>query len=652
MSSSGDYLAFGDLVLNGTGSIRPSGASYTVLSATGLAAPPTPRVTTARLAARPGMIVNDAGADKRVVTLACELSAMSHTALETELLRFAALLDPDLGEQYLYWTPLGGTARRIYAVLQNDAGAVLEVGGDSVANFQLQFLCADPYYEALTVTTTTADLTGTAAELSITNLGSTYSEPVITIEPTAGKTGGYSYKRWLAIYNRSGAQLSIYPTQISSQTGISGIEHATLVTAGKSMSGGEDLRVEVDGVEVDRWLDGTNTNSCKIWANLNFQVGATASLDETFAGGDTLASLTVDDVTGFPSSGILYNVTSGEAFTYTARDVGLNRFTGLTRSVKGTAAAAGAVGQTIAWIEHDIWLKYGNAAATAPDVDDDYEPAFELDLSSNLTWVYEEFGEDDGLRAGQWQQDILASNPEFYGGHHGATADPWIEMGTESGWGGVFNQEARYSLGNPCGILTANFTNGEFYAELFTNMYGRIQSRSATTDWRTEHSMNMAILGAWTAWSHDETLDSGSTFVGLMYAGAEASEQKLEVADVTVTLSTTGTPSLVLGAEQGAYDLDAVLTLVLDAVDQEAIRLQLTMALDQTLEVDCDNRTVTLLADESNQFQAISLRNPSVRSYWIRLPGDWDGGQVSSIRYDETGMAAVTLTVTHYARYV
>ena len=653
MSSQGDYIAFADLVLNGEGSIRPDGAAYTILSATGLAAPPTPRVTTARLAARRGMIISEVTVDKRVITLAGELSALSHEDLEAELFRFAALLDAALGEQWFYWTPLDGTARRISAVLQNNAGAILDVGGDASATFQLELLCADPYYEALTVTTTTADLTGTGDELSITHLGSTYTEPVITIKPTSAKSGGYSYKRWLAMWNQSGLQLSTYPVQISSQAGISGIDHAALVTAGKLQADGDDLRVEVDGVEVDRWLDGENTNSCKVWVNLTMGVGADTLLDETFGGGDTLSSLTVDDVTGFPASGVLYNVTTGEAFTYTARDDALQRFTGLVRAVKGTSAANGAVGNKIVWIEHDIWLKYGNATATAPSVDDDYEPAFELDLSSNLTWVYEEFGEDDGLRAAQWQRQPLRHTPTFYGGNRGATADPWQEMGARSAEVARINIEGRYYLNNPCRILTANFTNGESYYHWYVDLLMLIQSRTATGGWVQEYEIARGAADTWNSWSRNETLETGSVFVGLYLEGREGgTEQFLEVADVTVTLDSTRTPAIVYGDEQAVYDLDCTLTMIRDSVDYEAIGLALTMALNQTLEIDCEERTVTLLDDGSNQFQALTLLSPAVRTYWMKLEGDWDGGQVSSIRYDETGMAAVTLTSEHYVRYV
>ena len=109
-----------------------------------------------------------------------------------------------------------------------------------------------------------------------------------------------------------------------------------------------------------------------------------------------------------------------------------------------------------------------------------------------------------------------------------------------------------------------------------------------------------------------------------------------------------------VGSEVGGYELDVTLTLVDSGADQEAMRIQFTMDLNQTLEIDCNlgERTVTYLKDNTNQFQSRTLQSPTLRSYWFKLLGYWDGGKTMQLRYDETGVAAVTVVVLHYDRYL
>src|SRR4030042_1660518 len=102
------------------------------------------------------------------------------------------------------------------------------------------------------------------------------------------------------------------------------------------------------------------------------------------------------------------------AFTYTGKNNALQRFAGCIRAARGTAAGAHGLGDTVWWVQHDIWILYGNAAATAPTVDGNYEPAFELDDSVNTSWVYAEFGENDGLRTGQWSPKVVIDTPYPY----------------------------------------------------------------------------------------------------------------------------------------------------------------------------------------------------------------------------------------------
>ena len=654
---SGDYVAFGNLVLNSDNAVGRTGAIYTVTRAAGLGSLPRPRVVVTQLVSVAGAILSEADDDMRVIVLEGEVHAPSHELLMEELRRFKYELSTQRGERWLCWTPEGQPACKIGAVLQNDGAVALDTEDDTTAIFRLEFLCADPYWRSISSITASKSVTATGQTLSVTNHGTAYSEPIIRITPTQVKTGGYSYKRWLAIYNRVARALSNYPIQITSQDGISGLDHQALVGAGKSQADGDDLRVTVDGVQVDRWLDGVNTDTCKIWANLTFQPEQHVELVETFEHDAGVSSISVFSVAEMPAAGILYNPSSGEAFTYTAKDGALNRFTGITRAAKGTTAAKNWSGQQLYWVEHDVWLLYGNASATAPVVDNTVSPIFTLDHSTNVSWVYEIFRNDSEGRSGAWSYEQVVRNPDFYGTDHGGyTVGDYTELGiaivsmTEG-----YEVEGRFKVYNPCGITNANFTNGEknCYNVTYANWAAAIESSLNGSTWTTEYSIAVPSAdGQWEAWSRSEALTSGSLYAATSLAADHYAPHYLEAGDCTLTLNSAGTPGIVLGDEQGSYDLDVTITMVEDAVDGVAMRLQCTLDLNETLEVDCAERTVIYLADNSNQFQAGTLQSPFLRNYWFRLPGHWDGGKTVALRYDETGVAGVTLAAIYYDRYL
>ncbi len=365
-----------------------------------------------------------------------------------------------------------------------------------------------------------------------------------------------SSRWWMAIWNRAGRALNNYPIEVTSSAG-AGFNHAALVAAGRSRADGNDLQVEIDGVNVDRWMEESDTTHCKVWVTMTLQAPVTATLAAVYASGDTVATLTVDDTNGFPSSGILYNTHSGEAFTYTSTDAA--HFAGVARAARDTLAAVGEIGDTLVWIEHDVYFTFGDLTATPPSVNPHVKPAFRLDTSTNTVWDYAEFGEDDGLRIGQWVKQTIADSPTFYGGDRGATADPWEEIGIFTPYYGSNGPgRARWYAYNPCGIVGANFQNGERrsdsiwtdYADL---CYLAIQSSQDGTNWSSEYRIPVSDYDpvyTWLSWSRDEALDDGASYVALLdHDGSQygSATMHLEVSDVTLALNSSHTPGVVLG---------------------------------------------------------------------------------------------------------
>ncbi len=438
--------------------------------------------------------------------------------------------------------------------------------------------------------------------------------PVLRITPKQAKSSGYAYRRWVPVIWTVGQAYSKYPCMIGT------LDTAALVTAGKAQADGDDFRVLVDGTETDRWFgdSGTaqfNQTATKTWVNLDFQAGWEGTLEAAIGSGDTVDSIDVnEDISAVPSSGILvaYSGSDYEAFTYTGKNESERRFTGVSRAAKGTSALTLGAGASIYWVQHDVWLVYGNSGVGAPTQDDDYKPAFDLGDSTNTSWVYEGFGEDDGLRTGQWVRSVVDGSPTFYGGNHGASADPWIELGISASGAG----HGRIYMYNPCGITNANFTNGEKRSDNKNRYDAYIKSRvSGSSHWGVEYQIPFPMAdNVWESWSCDVGLASSSLCVALECYSEMGTTNDVEVADCTLTLNSSNVPTHEIGDEIGSYELDCIIA---NETTEEGIALNLTMGLE-TLEVDTDNETIILLADGSSQIQALTLIG-GARPNWLRL---------------------------------
>lgn len=476
---------------------------------------------------------------------------------------------------------------------------------------------------------------------TVNNGGMDDAYPILTIEPTGGLTGGYDYKRFIPLRWNVSTTYTAYPVDICND----GFDTSALIP-GKMQADGDDLRVWCDGVEIDRWLDGINTATTKVWCNLDFQTMWEGTIVAGIGAGDTVTTLDVNEaITGAPSSGILVIVTGAnyEVFTYTGKNNSLQRFTGVTRAAKGTTAIAHNADDVIWWCQHDLWILYGNAGAAAPVVDGDYEPAFELDHSTNVSWVYEEFGEDDGLRPGQWTRVTLGGTPSFYGGNRGAAADPWVELGIHHDTG-IYPWGAM-QLYNPCGMTNANFTNGEKWADAVGQAIWNAQPASIRTSengssWTTEDTIAApAVASTWEAWSDNEALTAGALYLQLA-APNWAIEIYLECADCTVSIDDE--PTVTIGDEQGNYSLDVVIE---NQTTGDQIRVTYTMALNDELEIDTDDKTVTDLEDGSSQFQALELVG-GPRREWLRLlPG------ANTLEWTQSGTTGVMVSIDWTERW-
>lgn len=257
---------------------------------------------------------------------------------------------------------------------------------------------------------------------TLTNNGSTNAKPKFHFDLTSAKEQAHDYRyfRWRNIISRCLFPLTDpdgggWPTLV-----IQGWDTATLVTAGKALASGNDVRIFVDGIEVDRWFGtGTaawNAAATNIWANIPWRVAAKGTLKTALDTSDPLVPNRIDITEGtadFPNSGYVALGVSSilEIFYYGNKDA--TGLANITRARRGTTAhsLSAGTGTFVVFMEHDIRILYGKTDAGAPPASADYKPIFDLSTSTNEGWKFPTDYISEGThRTGQWQRAYQALN--------------------------------------------------------------------------------------------------------------------------------------------------------------------------------------------------------------------------------------------------
>jgi len=514
---------------------------------------------------------------------------------------------------------------------------------------------ADPVWRIETANSSTWSITASGDTKSITVGGNVYARPIFEITPTTIKGGGYAYKRFITLYNRTSNQYNNYPVcVVDDGTGDGVLDSATLIAASKMQTACEDLRVMVDGVEVNRWIASANTSQTKVWANIGLQPNIELKLLTAIADTGTPVTIDIKATTGYkallsrlPSMGTV--LIDSELFSYTGKDETLRQLSGITRAIKATSIAEHLAAATIRWIEHDIWLVYGNGDLDAPDTDDTTEPVLNLTNSNNISWDYDNFADAAGMRAGGWKPTLIKSygpESEIYGGDLGTYADPAAAMGmriksySRSGRYQAESAIMEWSIYQPSGITSVD-ANGKSY-RYSTNWpsYAKShKSKDGTTWYLITQYTKPTTAGTWMPWTDSSKSLSGYyTYVKWRMNGSvsasSGNEVALEVNDMTLSLSTTYTPYAKIASEEANYYLDARIT---NQTTGDFIDLQTPMALNDTMTVDTDTYSITH-DDGTNGLGARTLS--SRRNEWLKLiPG------ANVLAWDDTGTAAVTCVI-------
>lgn len=416
---------------------------------------------------------------------------------------------------------------------------------------------------------------------------------------------------------------------------------------------GDDIRVYVDGEETIRWFQSMNNASTKVWSVLDFQPGISMTLGTAIAdSGDvdtiTLASTTANKTAlkNLPETGMVYIGT--ELFTYSGVNIKARRLTDCVREVKGTSAAAHAVGAAVYWIEHEIWIYYSNSSISAPETDDTYKPIIDL-TSTNASWVYTSFADEDRLRAGRWTPALVKTantrDPDNkstpYTGNRTADADPATEMGMSLyAWqsGQVWKAEngtVEWSFYHPA-TITHVTASGEQYR--------------ATTNWPNAQLLKSKDGKRWTVVWTDSTPDAAATWEALdAHSAVELSsgypyikfslsgrigptadnEVHYEIEGATLTLSSSGVPQGTLLTAEACYYMDATVT---NNTTGEWLNFITSTALNKKITIDCENK-IAYLEDGT---PITNLAFSSVRRDWLNL-----NVGANELQFDDTGTGSI-----------
>lgn len=296
--------------------------------------------------------------------------------------------NPTIGEQWL-------------VALMSDATTYIRIAcsvvsfDSTAANiYKVKLSCAKGVWESTIPTTVSQTVSGSTALVTLTNNGNYPARPTFVLTPTVAKSAALDFTRRqrVALANRSDRPLydpvgEGYPIDL----GQDAFDTAARVSASQMQADGDDLRVWQAGGEINRWLDGINTTTTKVWSHFNSATKRTITLPAAWSSATS------------PSVGTLITTVANESLLGWLRDdflivdseavqievIDSSRFIVVKRGALGTTAASHSAAIVAYRIEHP-WLDifYGNSGVATPAPPDDFKPIIDLALSTNLLHVW------------------------------------------------------------------------------------------------------------------------------------------------------------------------------------------------------------------------------------------------------------------------
>lgn len=367
----------------------------------------------------PGKYGRHVRSDPRPASMALHVTIVGTTSLQTRQDELMGWFEP--GTVGLLVVDFDGVSRTVEAAVSR-----LVPSYRGPTSLLVIFAVADPRWYSTAAKTDSRSITSTPTAFVLTNDGQSNEDGLImdvSVDANKAAANSWPYAREIILANRVPRALLNWAYDVTN----GGIDHATLVSGGKSQADGDDVRVLVDGIQVDRW-DGEaaatdfNSATTKVWINLTLSPGLSAELATAMTAGAPANGGQIDvesgGTAGWPEKG--YLIVDNELVRYDGRTE--SAFLNVTRAQRGTTAASHSVGAAIAWVERRVQLIYGHTGITAPVANDHKKPMLNLghaDLTNlvhvwtngyshatdprSMQWVYD-FEQSD-LRADRWVAD-------------------------------------------------------------------------------------------------------------------------------------------------------------------------------------------------------------------------------------------------------
>jgi hypothetical protein len=520
-----------------------------------------------------------------------------------------------------------------------------------------------PIWRVVTALTDTWNIVASGETRTITNIGNTRALPKYSLTPVLAKASGYLYRRCVVVLPYNTVTMTI-PMELTDGLGL---DTATLVGAGKMLASGDDLRVWVDGQEVDRWLADMNSAKTKIWVNLSLQAGVYADLETPIAGAGSITTITFRDndatrqfltALGRARNKIVWSL--GESFLFTGVDVPNCQLTGVTRTVKGSSIAAHSAGDTFFWLEHDVCLLYGDPSASTPSPSDRDEPIFDLSTSTNYEWHYTELYDSTAPRPGAWTPKVLKSGTgksRVFTGDENAYVNPATVLGVALvGSNSEFDVYKAigetgvvvWSFYHPAGLEGIAYS-GKKYA-FDTTVWPAIagfQYLVENVTWQTVATEPVPIVfQSWEPISQTLTWAEAYNSVRFTIDGTinpvTNNLAMIQFSSLVLTIAYDPMPAFIVNGEENICYFDLKLS---NTTTGEYLKVKAPVKLGATMTIDCENK-LAYVSDGAS----VNVKLSTDRAEWLSMAGTPINSGASVMKYEDAGTVSVTLITEHRDR--
>jgi len=592
-------------------------------------------------------------------------------------------------------TDYSGTLKTFIAKDSDDSdkqwqldGIVIDFDWDDEYYFaKVTLAIPDPRWKAVTQTTASAfNITASGDTKAITAGGNIPTLPYIEIKPTGARGGtAVLYRRFIKVVNPQSDKIFNGPINLANSEASNGLDTDALVTASKMLANGDDIRIYVDGKLRDRWLQDINTTSTEIWINLFLKRGRTGTLKTAIAGAGAISTIdfkitpaNFQMLEHMDDQGQVY--INSEAFRYKGKDLNTYQLKNVKRTRFGTSIAAHSAGDSIVKVDHRIWMEYGDTGVTnspnTPDADKQ-KPIFLL-TSENDRWEYSNFSARNAARGGEWEPEVNIRRPTQHSGaraaaavtHYTATADPadtaqWADPSSVMGLQirAVYRRNKYLPTGgslewmfhSKTGITDVTVT-GKRYTNSTSVWPLHMELRNSTDGENWIQEWDEAVPASAATWTNftinasKRALSTTSEYISFHIGGGvpgHATTQNHvlgEISSLEVFFAGANVPTVAMSAEQGTQYEIKELTLANDTTGDEIHIRNLTLDVNDSVVVDCENRKVYLLEDNSNLKEHVHTN--TIRDRWLTL----QGGVSNTLSYTDVNTGNVTVTVKYNDR--